>query len=102
MMVMVVTLKVGLYLNPLIGYEKTNPKSKLLYHMLLLLRGTVVQSIKQRIGFIKVTTIVGMTVGYLSLMRKLDYHGHYLIDGYMVELSSHIIKLMTHTRLQSK
>ena len=37
----------------------------------------------------------------LSHNKNLNY-GHYLIDGYMVELSSHIIKQMTHTRLQSK
>ena len=91
---MVVTLKVGLYLNPLIGYEKTNPKSKLLYHTLHLLKDIVEQSIRQRIGFIKVTIIVGMMVGYLNLKK--------MVDGFMEELSSHITKPMTHMKYKSK
>ena len=53
--------------------------------------GTIYQ---QRIGFIKVITIVGMMVGYLSSKK--------MVDGYMVELSSLIIKPMTQRKYKSK
>ena len=54
----------------------------------------VEQSIKQRIGFIKVITIVGMMVGYLNLKK--------MVDGYMVELSSLIIKPTTQKKYRNK
>ena len=62
--------------------------------MLLLLKDIVEQSIKQRIGFIKVITIVGMMVGYLSSKK--------MVDGYMVELSSLITKPTTQRKYKNK